>query len=278
MFRGRTLMIATKHGKEAVLAPLFERSLGLRCMVPPDLDTDLLGTFTGEVERRGDPLSVAREKCLMAAAQVNADLILASEGSFGPHPSIPFVSAGDELLFLLDTTTKREFYSRELTTETNFHGEWVRDEDSLDQFLHKAGFPSHAVILRASETDTVHLRKGLAKKEDVLLHFNDLQSVHGKVWIETDMRAMHNPTRMRAIARAGEKLVEKLRSVCPACDAPGFAVTRPLPGLPCMGCGMPTRSTRALQRTCDVCMHSDEIAPSHGKAMEDPMYCDFCNP
>lgn len=271
-------MIATKHGKEAVLAPLFERSLGVRCMVPPDLDTDLLGTFTGEVERRGDPLSVAREKCLMAAALYSSDLILASEGSFGPHPSIPFLPANDELLFLLDTANQREYFAREITSETNFTGEWIRNEKSLLSFLEKVRFPLHAVIMRASEKDTAMLYKGLTTEEQVLIHFRQLHSLQGKAWVETDMRAMHNPTRMNTIARAGEKLIEKLLSGCPVCTAPGFAVKRAVPGLPCMGCGMPTRSTRVLQRSCDVCHHSDEIQPAGGKTMEDPMYCDFCNP
>jgi len=201
-----------------------------------------------------------------------------SEGSFGPHPSIPFLPADDELLFLLDTANQREYFAREITSETNFTGEWIRNEKSLLGFLEKVRFPTHAVIIRASEKDTAMLYKGLSTEEQVLIHFRQLHSLQGKAWVETDMRAMHNPTRMKTIARTGEKLIEKLLSACPACTAPGFAISCAVPGLPCMGCGMPTRSTRSLQRTCDVCAHTDKIAPSHGKTMEDPMYCDICNP
>ena len=54
MFEGRKLLIATKHKKEIVIAPILEKELGVTCFVAPDLDTDELGTFTGEVERRDD--------------------------------------------------------------------------------------------------------------------------------------------------------------------------------------------------------------------------------
>ena len=48
MFKGRLLLIATKHKKEEIISPIFEKELGVRCVVPEHLDTDLLGTFTGE--------------------------------------------------------------------------------------------------------------------------------------------------------------------------------------------------------------------------------------
>ena len=63
MFKGRNLIIATKHGKEKVIAPIVEKELGVKCFVTKDLDTDILGTFTGEVERKDDPLTAARKKC-----------------------------------------------------------------------------------------------------------------------------------------------------------------------------------------------------------------------
>ena len=61
MFEGRKLLIATKHSKERVIAPILEEKLGVTCVVPTDFDTDLLGTFTGEIERKSDALTTARE-------------------------------------------------------------------------------------------------------------------------------------------------------------------------------------------------------------------------
>jgi len=62
LFKGRKVVIATKHHKEQVMTPLLEKELGLECGLVENLDTDLFGTFTGEVERLNDPLETARQK------------------------------------------------------------------------------------------------------------------------------------------------------------------------------------------------------------------------
>ena len=81
-FRGRTLLIATMHGKEEVIAPLLERELGVRCVTPRGYDTDRFGSFSGEVKRPDTALNTARAKALGALAQEGGTLAVASEGSF----------------------------------------------------------------------------------------------------------------------------------------------------------------------------------------------------
>jgi hypothetical protein len=46
IFRNRRLIIATKHKKEAVVAPLLQEKLGVRCFVDDEFDTDAFGTFS----------------------------------------------------------------------------------------------------------------------------------------------------------------------------------------------------------------------------------------
>jgi len=82
MFKDRKLIIATKHNKEQVIAPLIEKALGVICFIDEDFDTDILGTFTPERVRKLDPISTAREKCLLAMKRTGCDLGIASEGSF----------------------------------------------------------------------------------------------------------------------------------------------------------------------------------------------------
>ena len=60
MFHNRRLIIATQHHKEKVIAPLFEEKLGVHCFTDSQLNTDVLGTFSGEVERNNDPITTAR--------------------------------------------------------------------------------------------------------------------------------------------------------------------------------------------------------------------------
>lgn len=40
MFQGRKLLIATKHKKENVIAPIFEKEFGVNCFVSDKFDTD----------------------------------------------------------------------------------------------------------------------------------------------------------------------------------------------------------------------------------------------
>jgi hypothetical protein len=64
--RGRTIAIATMHGKEAVLAPPLRQRLDIECVLARGLDTDAYGTFVGEVARRGTALDAARAKARAA--------------------------------------------------------------------------------------------------------------------------------------------------------------------------------------------------------------------
>jgi len=101
-YAGRAAVLATRHGKERLLGRPLRVTPGLRLRVPPDLDTDALGTFTGEVARVGTPLEVARRKARLGMEAMGLPLGLASEGSFGPHPTIPFLPADHELLLFVD--------------------------------------------------------------------------------------------------------------------------------------------------------------------------------
>jgi hypothetical protein len=159
MFEGRRLIIATKHKKEQVIAPILEETLGVKCFVDTSFDTDMLGTFSGEVEREQDPVSTARLKCLKAMELNNCDLGIASEGSFGSHPSIFFASADDEFLILIDKKNKLEIIARELSTETNFNGLKIESEKELLEFATIAKFPSHGLILKATKTETSDRQK-----------------------------------------------------------------------------------------------------------------------
>ncbi|HEY1079210.1 MAG TPA: DUF6671 family protein, partial [Bdellovibrio sp.] len=70
-------------------------------LVTAKVDTDLLGTFSGEVERRGAVREVLRAKIELAIKDRPKNrLFLASEGSFGPHPHLGFVPSDMEALML----------------------------------------------------------------------------------------------------------------------------------------------------------------------------------
>lgn len=278
MFKGRSLVIATKHEKEKVIAPLLEQALGVVCFIQEGFDTDTLGTFTGEIERELDPIATARQKCLLAMEVSDCDLGIASEGSFGPHPSIFFVSADDEFLIFIDKKNDLEIIVRELSTETNFNGSEIKNEQELLDFADLVKFPSHGLILRKSKIDNSYIVKGITNLEDLKKSFHLMLKKFNNVYAETDMRAMHNPSRMTVIKNATKKLVDKVNSCCPQCNIPGFGVTDAKKGLECSLCGSPTNSTLSFIYSCQKCHFKKEEMYPHKKTTEEPMYCDFCNP
>ena len=117
---GQNVVLATKHGKERLLGHTFRLALGATIGTPPGIDTDTLGTFTGEVERIGTPREVAIRKARWGLSVTGEALGLASEGSFGPHPQIPWVASDHELLAFVDEELGIEVVEAFLSNETNY--------------------------------------------------------------------------------------------------------------------------------------------------------------
>ncbi|HVM86817.1 MAG TPA: DUF6671 family protein [Puia sp.] len=278
LFSGRRLVIATKHHKEKVIQPLLESALHVQCFVPEDLDTDILGTFSGEVERVDDPLTTAKKKCQWAMDKYHCDLAISSEGSFGPHPHLFFGLADDELVVVLDRKNDFEFVARELSVSTNFNGSLISSEKELREFAESVLFPSHGLIIRSSKELNKDLIKGICDWKNLVSHFSNYKNKFGSAFLETDMRAMHNPTRMKVIEKAVVKLLQVIKSVCPSCNMPGFWIKDAKPGLPCSLCGLPTKSILSYTYCCKKCGYQKEEMFPLKKTTEEPTFCDYCNP
>lgn len=266
MFKNRVAVLATMHGKEAAIAPILESELGLTIQVPSDFDTDRFGTFTREIARSGDQVEAARKKASAALEFVGGDLAISSEGSFAPHPAFPMLPCDREIVLLIDTLNNLEIIGESISTETNFNHRNVSNYDEAYQFALKVGFPEHKLVV----IDQEKILKGIGDFEQLKAAVSG-----GKVHIETDMRAMNNPTRMNAIAQATRNLVEKLKQCCPNCSTPGFTVSEIKRGLPCSWCGSPTDMVLAQLYRCQKCGF-EQNQRSEQKA--DPMYCFYCNP
>lgn len=271
-FRGRRAVLATMHGKEQVIAPALQ-ALGMEIVLADGLDTDVFGTFSGERARPAGQLETARLKCLAALQLTGLDLAIASEGAFGPHPHLPFVPANVEMVLLLDQRNGLEVAGQWLSADTNFAQKAIAHWAEAETFAQSAGFPSHKLILRQGE----QLHKGIGEWPQLQALVAQALKAPQPVHLETDMRAMHNPTRMAAIAKACEQLCQRLQSLCPTCQLPGFGLQGHTPGLPCQWCGLPTRLPLAHIYACPHCGHQHEqpVEPAHPA---DPSYCEFCNP
>ena len=277
-FEGRQLVIASMHQKEQVLRPLLEAGLKVNVAVADGLNTDLLGTFSGEVARIADPLTTARKKCELAMELTGCDLALASEGSFGAHPSAFFLPANEEWLLLIDRKHQLEIHARHLSTATNFAGQAFSSLEEVEAFASKVGFPSHGLILRRSKDNPEGILKGITDPDQLRNAAKELLETQGSGYVETDMRAMFNASRMQVIGETAQLLIQKLNSLCPSCQVPGFAVTAAEPGLPCSLCGNPSSAALAHLLICNNCQHEEKVLFPHGKKTEEPQYCQVCNP
>lgn len=277
-FSNRKLLVATKHSKEKVIAPFFEEALGVSCFVSEEFDTDFLGTFSGEIPRNDDALTTLKKKCFLAMEKNHCDLVIASEGSFGAHPSVCFASADDELMMLMDAKNNLEIVVRELSMETNFNAMDIANESELLDFAQRVQFPSHGLILKPAENNYAKVIKGITNLNGLKKHFHELKEEFGTAHVETDMRANFNPTRMKVIEKTAFKLLQAVQSTCPKCNTPGFTVSKAIPGLPCSWCNAPTASTLSYWYQCKKCDFTNELFYPHEKTKEDPTYCNLCNP
>nr|WP_221308924.1 DUF6671 family protein [Nocardiopsis mwathae] len=274
--------MATQHRKEEALAPALADAPGLRLTVPPGIDTDRLGTFTGEIERPAPPSQTALLKARLGIRASGIPRALASEGTFGPHPHAAFIPMGLEILAFVDDDLGIQITQQRVSDHTNFaHTTAARLDDDLDTFLKAARFPDHSLVVRPSTPDgDAPIHKGVRTREDLAATIASCahRSADGLARLETDMRAGHNPTRMREIAVLARDLGHRLARRCPVCQAPGFGTVATEPGLPCATCRTPTDHTAAEIDGCARCPHRHTRPRSDGRTHADPRYCPCCNP
>ena len=277
-YSGRQVALLTQHGKERVIAAVLEPALGCRVERVAGYDTDLLGTFTRDIPRAGTQLKAARKKARLGMELAGLPLGLASEGSFGPDPFTGMFPWNVEFLIWIDDGLGIEVVGIAEGKSNSAHvltASW----EAAEAFARSAGFPEHHLVVRPEHENDPRLRKGIADWADLQAAFAWAldQSESRCVFIETDMRAHANPTRMDNIRLAAEELARKLCSPCPACGTPGFWIVERLAGLPCEDCGEPTRETRAEVHGCLKCAHRITHERTDRQSA-DPGRCDYCNP
>ena len=165
-----------------------------------------------------------------------------------------------------------------MSTETNFNGAEIKTQEELYAFAKMAKFPSHGLIIKNSKDNFTKIVKGINNKQQFENTFKEFISNYGQAFVETDMRAMYNPTRMKIIKKAAIKLANKINSLCPSCKTPGFGIIDTKKGLRCELCNFPTRSILSHIYSCHKCNFTKEVEYPNGKLNESPMYCDNCNP
>lgn len=280
-YAGRTAVFATMHRKEQVVAPALSSTLGLIVTTTPRLDTDQLGTFSGEIPRSGTMLEVAMRKARLGMSAAGVPLGLASEGSFGPHPAIPYIPAGMELLVFVDDERGIVVTESLIAEKTNYDHLVILPGAASDAFLQRIGFPTHGLIVRPNEGEVASaLAKGIVDHDSLRRAIEAAAAVSsdGRARMETDMRAHFNPTRMESLAILSVRLAQRLARQCPACGCPGFGRTGSRTGLVCEDCGAPTELVLAEILGCPACDYTEERSRGDGLQRAPAQHCPLCNP
>jgi len=273
-WKNRPWILVTKHGKEQAIFPILNQN-GIINTHVEYADTDVLGTFTGEIPRLKSVEDTLFEKCTLGSSNIINPLWISTEGSFGPHPIFPWVSQHQESFLLLDRTSNSKFFFNYTSTKTNFLVASLQTEQQLVEFCHRIKFPSHGLILKKTVNAEVEIVKDIFDWKTLISVYKTLGD---NVTVESDMRAMNNPTRMSNIQIGFSNFVNHLQSECPKCHYPGFSQKKVERGLPCEWCNSPTSSILYSFHVCERCQHEVIHQNPHGKTKEDPMYCSNCNP
>jgi hypothetical protein len=259
--------LITKHEKARWIAP-YLAPLGYEVFESSMFDTDILGTFSGEVERTLSPMDAALTKAKKACELTQTDWGLGSEGSFGGGPAPGMINWNDELLCLYQASTGMAIYAH-AAGPTSVQELTLNGKVPLKQKL--LLLPKQRWILRIDQG----IQKGLSG-EQLLDRLEQISASSQNIKIEPDLRAMNCPQRQQMITKAAEDLVRRLSETCPQCQAFNFVIKEKHTGLPCTLCTLPTEQAKSWTRICEGCgFRHDEVVQQKGA---DPAHCQYCNP
>jgi hypothetical protein len=277
-YSGLKASLLTQHGKESIICPQLFDSNGLEVIHVSDYDTDKLGSFTRDIPRYGSQLDAARKKARVGMELSGLTLGIASEGAFDNDPYTGMLPWNYELVLLIDDIRNIEiigFFGGQAQSASQQVSSW----DELTALLSEAQFTTHQLVIRPDDEYHPECRKGIKDLESLKEAFEWATNLSkkGNVFVENDLRAHTNPTRMANILRATQDLSRKMNSLCPECEAPGFWVTERKKGLPCASCEVPTNLPLANIWSCVKCAYKkEEMIANQAKA--DPSKCNYCNP
>lgn len=274
----RRVALATMHGKEDQIGPELKAILGW-CVEVADIDTDQLGTFTGDIPRQLSPRDTAIRKAYLGAEKLGLAKGMGSEGTIGPHPSVPFLTVNRELIGFVDREHGIELVESSVSGDIWAFSEVWKSSTNVRELAERSGLPTHGLIVRTTESENPLIRKGITNVAELERAIKDCRSREGAsdIVIESDFRAMMSPTRQATIRACATKIAKRLRRECDRCKAPGWGDVDVEYGVSCQLCGeLSFEHVSASIEGCVRCDYRQRV--SRPDSFIDPSHCSFCNP
>lgn len=275
-YNGIRAVVTTKHKKEKLIAPIFQK-LGIE-LLHFEWDTDQLGTFSTEIPRALTQHETVIKKARVGMARIGHRYGVASEGSVGPDISLPILNSTVEAITWVDDVNGFQLVEYERGLDVVAVKESFANFDGIDEFLKRADFPNHGLILYPEgEKDPIY--KGIRNRSELEAALDQCLKKSSKkiAVVESDLRAHMSPSRSAVIAKCAEKLVDRLSKLCPSCQLPGFGEIGRLSGLPCESCG--EEVVTALKGNVLGCVKCEyKFEKLNGKTDASASSCLSCNP
>lgn len=277
-YANREAVLTSKHQKLRLIDSSFRETVGLE-IIEVALDTDQFGTFSGEIERTLAPLEAAVAKARMGINETGILIGIASEGSIGPDPLIPFLTSDIEHIVLVDEESGIQI--SEVYRSFDIVADRIRcvPNQDLTDFLQRADFPHHQLIVKTERSFSPLAVKGISDLDELYAAIGKCsrESETGSVVIESDLRANRSPSRAQNIFQAGQLLSKRLGQLCPHCRTPGWGRVDYERGALCGSCsGYVETAIRAEINGCVQCDFREV-----GRAiltLVEPAQCPWCNP
>ena len=263
------------------MAPPFRRVLDAEIVVAPQLDTDELGTFSGEVPRPDALVETCAIKAELAFRSLDVDCAIANEGSYGPIDAVPLVPSGVEIMAFLDR--KRG----------------IRIIETLSDASHQLA----PAALQGGRSQ--HRQGGEGDRLPALRRVRAVQQRHGPSDQERAghpgrrrlgdepggqaLRGRHGgadrrharPSQSHAHARAARAVVAARQAAgasLPEMRCAGLRQIGNRRGLPCEGCAKPTHWVHFEIDGCSVCGHAETRPRKDGRKTAAKLSCASCSP
>ncbi len=277
-YRHERIGLATIHGKHLAVAPPFRRLLGAEIVTAPDVDTDSLGTFSGEIARPAPVVETCALKAELSFRTMDVDCAIASEGSYGPIDRLPFHAAGVEIMAFVDRRRGLRIVETLATHRTNWRLlSFKAGDPGVRAAATAIGFPEYGVFVICN-SDRSRPIKGLASLDEIAAAVDREaeRSGDGTAILIADMRAHRNPMRMKVLRALSWKLARRLQCLCPKCGVPGFGHIESRRGLPCEDCGAATHWIDFEVDGCSVCGHAEARPRRDGRRTASRLSCASC--
>jgi hypothetical protein len=204
---------------------------------------------------------------------------IASEGSIGPDPIVPFLHSDIEYLVFVDDENEIVISETFRSFDITLFSTTVSPMDDLNHFLQKADFPNHKLIVRPNTNDKSGSIKGIHDIELLgeAIEKSAEMSPDGLAVVESDLRAISSPSRQKNIEQVANLLALRISQLCPECNLPGWGCVGYEKGLTCSECGF--ENQLAIREEILGCVKCEFTNLGKVIASElSPANCDFCNP